>query len=163
MAFTSTGARAYIANVRWQFATTMPKWPHEYTVRRWREDLAEDFVAFVELIRREGEIKPWPRDAAKPRYHHTYLEIDGWDYWTMGEPVAESTLINRARVEREPGSRSDRTGADGSVPTAGPKVKGSIVAVFLDCGRVRRGGSVRAEALAQVPLTCWHKCEIMPA
>jgi hypothetical protein len=47
MAFTSTEARAYIAKVRWQFATTMPKWPHGHTVRRWREDLAEDFVAFV--------------------------------------------------------------------------------------------------------------------
>ena len=26
-------AGVYIAQVRWQFAETMPQWPHEYTVR----------------------------------------------------------------------------------------------------------------------------------
>jgi hypothetical protein len=39
MAFTVDDARAYIADVRWQFAKTMPQWPHEYTVREWRTDL----------------------------------------------------------------------------------------------------------------------------
>ena len=80
-------ARTYIAKARWQFAKTMPQWPHEYTVRIWRVDLEEEFWAFVELVRRHGVIKPWPADAAIPRYHHTYLEIDGCDYWTMGAPV----------------------------------------------------------------------------
>jgi hypothetical protein len=28
----------------------------------------------------------------------TYLDFDGWTYWTMGEPVEETTLINRARL-----------------------------------------------------------------
>jgi hypothetical protein len=92
-------ARRYIAAVRWQFAHTMPRWPHEYTVRRWREDLHESFAAFVELIRREGADKPWPKDAAVPRHRNTYLEIDGWQYWTMGAPVEETTVINRARVD----------------------------------------------------------------
>jgi hypothetical protein len=50
-------------------------------------------------VRRQGVVKPWPADAAVPRYHHTYLEIDGWDYWTMGAPVEETTVINRARLE----------------------------------------------------------------
>jgi hypothetical protein len=44
-------------------------------------------------------VKPWPRDSARPRYHHAYLEIDGWEYWTMGEPVEATPLINRAAVE----------------------------------------------------------------
>ena len=92
-------ARTYIAKVRWQFAKTMPQWPHEYTVRSWRGDLGDEFRAFVKLIRRQGVVKPWPADAAIPVYHHTYLEIDGWDYWTMGEPVEETTVINRARLE----------------------------------------------------------------
>ncbi|MGH2990240.1 MAG: hypothetical protein ACRDMA_10325 [Solirubrobacterales bacterium] len=36
------------------------------------------------------------REAANPRYHLTYLERDGWEYWTMGAPVPETTVINRA-------------------------------------------------------------------
>jgi len=93
-------ARTYIAEVRWQFAKTMPQWPHEYTVRSWRSDLDEEFCAFAEMIRRQGVIKPWPADAAILRYRHTYLEIDGWDYWTMGSPIEETTVINRAHCSR---------------------------------------------------------------
>jgi hypothetical protein len=96
MTYTTDDARAYIATVRWQFAKTMPQWPHEYTVLQWRQDLEPEFRALVALIRAEGVVKPWPRDSASPRYHHTYLELSEWEYWTMGEPVDETTLINRA-------------------------------------------------------------------
>ena len=96
MSFTADAARAYIAEVRWQFAKTMPQWPHEYTVREWRPDLEREFFAFVELIRRDGDVKSWPRDALVPRYHLTYLELDGWQYWSMGAPVRDTTVINRA-------------------------------------------------------------------
>lgn len=98
-AFTIDDARAYIAAVRWQFAKTMPQWPHEYTVRGWSADCDQRFAAFAELIRRDGEVKPWPPGAARPRYHHTYLAIDGWQYWTMGAPIEETTVINRARLD----------------------------------------------------------------
>lgn len=91
-------ARHYITDVRWQFAKTMPQWPHEYTVRAWRPDREDDFIALVVLIRRDGEVKPWPKDASRARYHNTYLVIDGWQYWTMGAPVEDTTVINRARV-----------------------------------------------------------------
>ena len=97
--FTISDACVYIAKVGWQFAKTMPQWPHEYTVREWAPDLEADFVAFVQLIRREGEVKPWPKDSPSPRYHHAYLAIDGWQYWTMGAPIAGTTVINRARVD----------------------------------------------------------------
>jgi hypothetical protein len=81
----------------------MPQWPHEYTVRNWRPDLDEEFAAFVSLIRVEGIVKPWPADVETPRYHHTYLGIDGWDYWSMGEPVPQTTVINRALlIDPEP-------------------------------------------------------------
>jgi hypothetical protein len=96
MTYTVDDARAYIAKVRWQFAKTMPQWPHEYTVLQWRQDLEPEFRAFVALIRAEGVIKPWPRDSINPRYHHSYLEVGDWEYWTMGEPVEETTLVNRA-------------------------------------------------------------------
>jgi hypothetical protein len=102
MTFTQREAHAYIAKVRWQFAKTMPQWPHEYTVREWRPELDLDFLDFAGLIRREGVVKPWPRESARPRYHHTYLELDGWEYWTMGSPLPETTVINRARVDQPP-------------------------------------------------------------
>jgi len=94
MIFTVSDARDYIASVRWQFASTMPQWPHEYTVRHWRLDLDAEFAGFVDLIHREGTVKPWP--TIRPRYHHTYLDLGAWEYWTMGEPVLETTVINRA-------------------------------------------------------------------
>jgi hypothetical protein len=86
-------ARAYIGKVTWKFAKTMPQWPHEYTVRHWRPDLAADWDAFAELIHREGTVKPWPPDAAVPKHHFAYLQIDGWQYWVI-DPV-----INRARTD----------------------------------------------------------------
>lgn len=70
VAFRADDARGYIAEVRWQFA---------------------------KLIRRDGIVKLWPRDAAKPRYRLTYLELDGWEYWSMGAPFPETTVINRAK------------------------------------------------------------------
>jgi hypothetical protein len=60
VAFTADEARAYIARVRWQFAKTMPQWPHEYTVREWSPDLEREFVELVVLIRRDGVLKAWP-------------------------------------------------------------------------------------------------------
>jgi hypothetical protein len=94
-------ARAYIDEVFWKFASTMPQWPHEYTVLRWRPEHEETFRAFVALIRTDGVVKPWPADSPTPRYHHTCLAIDGWDYWTMGDPVDETELINRARLHED--------------------------------------------------------------
>lgn len=79
----------------------MPQWPHEYTVREWSPDLEREFVEFVVLIRRDGVVKAWPPDAPTPRYHHAYLELDGWDYWTMDSPVPETTVINRARLAQK--------------------------------------------------------------
>ena len=92
-------ARACIDEARWQFAKTMPQWPHEYTVSDWRPELRETFLDFVRLIRTEGVVKAWPADSPTPRYHHTYLEIDGWDYWTMDDRVDDTELINRARID----------------------------------------------------------------
>lgn len=53
-AFGVDDVRDYIAEVPWQFAKTMPQWPHEYTVRDWRPDLADAFFEFVALIRAEA-------------------------------------------------------------------------------------------------------------
>jgi hypothetical protein len=72
-------AQKYMDEVRWQFAKTMLQWPHEYTVRSWRE-LHDALEALVVLIRANGVVKTWPTAALTPRYRHMYLAIDGWDY-----------------------------------------------------------------------------------
>ena len=98
-AFSLDEARTYIESVRWQFAKTMPQWPHEYTVREWRPNLTDTFEMFAIFIRAEGVVKPWPADSLTPRYHHRYLAIDGWDYWIMDGTIEDTEVINRALLD----------------------------------------------------------------
>ena len=88
-------ARQYIKTVRWQNAKTYEKTaPHEYTVRKWRPDLDDEFCWFVEYIRQNGVVETfW-----KNRY--TYLYLDGYRYWTMGAPLAKTIIINRCPAEQ---------------------------------------------------------------
>lgn len=81
----------FIRRAPWRFAETMPHVPHEYTVRG--QTLDADFELFVRHVREHGY-----RASFGGRVY-TYLEIDGWKYWTMGAPPAETTIINRAKVE----------------------------------------------------------------
>lgn len=91
---------AYIATVRWQFAKTMPDWPHEYTVKAWHGDLAPDFEAFCQYIDDHGGLEPWPPPPAQPIHHNRYLVVAEHKYWAMGplgdsDPVPDRTVINR--------------------------------------------------------------------
>jgi hypothetical protein len=63
---------------------------HAYTVREWRPEHDADFVKFVELIRTYGH----PENFYSKTY--IYLHIDGLKYWTMGSPIPETIIINRA-------------------------------------------------------------------
>jgi len=75
----------------WTYARTMPEWPHEYLVRdRVDEKL---FVRLVEHIRAHGH---------EGRFYQrviTYYEESDLVYWTMGAPLAETTIINRCRKD----------------------------------------------------------------
>ena len=83
--------REFIAASKWTFAKTMPDWPHEYIVRG-RVD-TNSFEALIRYIRARGfEGRFYERNI-------TYLEHDGMLYWTMGEPVEETTIINRCKKE----------------------------------------------------------------
>lgn len=91
----------YIARVRWQFAETMPHWPHEYTIKAWRPDLGDEFEAFCRLITRRGVVEPWPPLPEAAIYHNSYLIVGDWKYWAMGshgdqDSPEEMTAINRA-------------------------------------------------------------------
>ena len=90
----------YLDEVRWQFAKTMPDWPHEYTIKSWRPDLAHEFESFCQLIVDEGIAEPWPPPPAAAIYHNHYLVIGEWKYWAMGprgddDAMADKTVINR--------------------------------------------------------------------
>jgi len=98
-----TLARNNIGQVRWLYAKTMPDWPHEYTVKAWRPELAPSFEAFCQLVFAQGFVEPWPPPPAEVVYRNRYLVIGGWKYWSMGPhgdaaPVHARTVNNRARM-----------------------------------------------------------------
>lgn len=91
MLFTDEELRDFIRRNSWTFAKTMPEHPHEYAVRgRVRDDRA--FDAFVQTIRARGTKRRWGRAT------YTYLALDGLEYWTMGAPIDQTIIINRARI-----------------------------------------------------------------
>ena len=93
--FDLTAARGYIDVVRWKFARTMAFAPHEYTVREWEPEREPEFDAFVTLIREAGELRYWPVSGRR-REVNPSLDVDGWEYWSVGDPVGVCKIINRA-------------------------------------------------------------------
>ena len=77
----------FINRDNWQFARTMPTNPHEYTLRRDERDAT--FDAAVRYIREHGCLELY---GGKP---YKTLCFGDHKYWTMGEPLLETTLINR--------------------------------------------------------------------
>lgn len=76
---------------QWTFAKTMPQWPHEYLVRKnVDEDLFEDLVRHIREHGFKGHFY---------RKTMTYFAEDGMLYWTMGEPVDRTIIINRCKEE----------------------------------------------------------------
>lgn len=94
--------RPLIARVEWRQARSVPRFPHYYAVQP-SED-ADDFFAFAELIRTQGE----PRLFGKTRYR--YLTIDTWTYWlTRSLFDRDAVLINRRLADDDQGARFDGT------------------------------------------------------
>ncbi len=98
--FDVSAAVTFIAEARWQFAKTMPDWPHEYTVKDWRPETAPTFEAFCQYILDEGTVHPWPPPPASAVHHNHYLVVGEHNYWAMGpkgdsDSVQEKTVINR--------------------------------------------------------------------
>jgi hypothetical protein len=74
--------------VRW---TWLPEWPHEYIVRA-----RVDEKLFEQLVR---HIRANGHEEAYYTEKYIYFEEDGMLYWTMGEPIEETDIINRCRKE----------------------------------------------------------------
>ena len=86
--------REFVSRYPWTFAKTYAEFaPHEYYVKD-KLDLfgKEEFVWFVEFIRDYGF------ECKFGKQLHTYYELDGHYYWTMGDPVEETIILNRCRV-----------------------------------------------------------------
>ena len=83
--------KAFINSSKWTYAKTMPEWPHYYIVRPSGNEAM--FVKTVEHIRAHGY---------EGRFYHQknmYFDDDEYTYWTMGNPIAETTVINRCLKE----------------------------------------------------------------
>jgi hypothetical protein len=83
--------QAALESHRWIFAKTMPDNPHEYTLRKeWQDDpLFDSVVAYI-----------YAHVYVSTYKGYRYMQIDAGDhfYWTMGEPIFRTILINRKRL-----------------------------------------------------------------
>ena len=89
-------ARQFVARRTWRDAVTYRETaPHEYIVRSWEQhDQGDrDFACFVGFIRRFGFADYYYR------IRHIYWALGDFKYWTMGWPVEQTTVINRARLD----------------------------------------------------------------
>lgn len=84
--------RAYISSVRWQYAKTMPQWPHWYTIRGWKPEKQEEFDYFAGLIQRIGYIDPWQEN----QWH--YLVVDEFKYWVIEDVLNRAAPKSNAQV-----------------------------------------------------------------
>lgn len=88
---------ANLENAKYVFAKTMPTNPHYYTLRKTWND--KGFVDAVNFMRANG-YEEW--FGGRP---YTQFNVNGWKYWTMGEPINKdgkpwTILINRKHIER---------------------------------------------------------------
>jgi hypothetical protein len=85
--------RAFINDSEWVFAKTYAEtWPHEYIVR---DNVDENiFVGFARYIRTHGYLGKFYNKEI------TYFDDSNMVYWTMGEPLEVTTIINRCRNEQ---------------------------------------------------------------
>lgn len=83
-----TWFRSFVSERRWQRGKADPS--HEYTIRSWVPDAERDFEQAVVTIQRLGV------PAMFWSHSYVYFHVDGRRYWTMGDPVSETTVLNRA-------------------------------------------------------------------
>jgi hypothetical protein len=78
----------YIESVSWR---TSVDGSHQYTLVANKPDLKTVFSEFVMHIRKNGYVEEFTG------WKYTYFDIGGYQYWTMGAPLEETILINRAQ------------------------------------------------------------------
>lgn len=86
---TPTELRDFVDRNQWNCARTMPKYPHEYVLMQ-RCSSADDFFRFVMTIRRYGYDEYFFTKRIR------YLDVDDRRYWTMGDLLKTTWVLNRA-------------------------------------------------------------------
>lgn len=86
--------RKYIGSHSWKFAKSMPAFPHWYVVRWDRPELDQEFCFFAQFIRDYG----YPGNFFRKKL--VYFDLDGFKYWTMGDPIHSETSEARANLSR---------------------------------------------------------------
>ena len=81
--------KQFIESVKWTYAKNIPDWPHYYIIRA-----KVDEILFVKLVK---HIRLYGYQGAFYKMIYTYFEEEGLIYWTMGNPVDVTTIINRAK------------------------------------------------------------------
>jgi hypothetical protein len=99
-----TDIEAWISERHWQFARTTPHNPHEYTHRGWGN---EEMFLRVALHIREFGRQQWYRGA-----EYTVLDVGPHFYWSMGDPIPATVILNRKYRDPEAQARlaEERTG-----------------------------------------------------
>jgi hypothetical protein len=94
----------YIKKVRWKEAKSYSgTTPHSYTIKEWDKDPA-NFEQAVLLIRTFGK----PENFYRKTY--IYFYYGDYKYWTMGSPLDETIVINRAHKDTFYGRQYDYSG-----------------------------------------------------
>jgi hypothetical protein len=83
--------KIFIEKEKWTYAKTMPKWPHEYIVKKNVDEKL--FISLVQFIREKGYVGHFYKKVI------IYYDFSEYTYWTMGAPINETTIINRALKE----------------------------------------------------------------
>jgi len=83
----------YIESVSWR---TSVDGSNQYTLVANKPDLKTEFSEFVLYIRKNGYVEKFMGRK------YTYFDIGGYQYWTMGAPLKETILINRAPRHTHP-------------------------------------------------------------
>lgn len=81
---------AWAGGQKWRFASTQIYQPHYYVLRN--DCIDAEFRAAVVLIREHGYHKQFKGRS------YVYFDSGDWSYWTMGHPIDQTILINRART-----------------------------------------------------------------
>jgi hypothetical protein len=85
--------QAVLESKTWTFAKTMPHNPHYWTLLKTWGD-RDDFFRAVQYIKDHGVIKTFGRT------DYIVFYVNGWRYWTMEQAAEDSSLMNRAVVDK---------------------------------------------------------------
>ena len=85
--------KEFIKRANWVEAKTYKETaPHEYVVKTPKE--TRIIIEFAKYIRKYGYKGTfWGKE-------YTYLDLDGYKYWTMDKDVEETELINREKINK---------------------------------------------------------------